>query len=347
MIKPVIAYPGAKHRFYPYMVDYFPTDMKVFIEPFLGGGSVSLNVGDDPRFSKLERMVAGDLAPEMWNFWQGIKTNPYGVLEIANKWFKEACPHHETMIEAGMSAELARKYGGKTGKDYLNDENLSDFEKAEITEKMQVHDLAMGEAEKFWNWAEGVDTSNMTIEQRAARMLLVNKISFSGMGDSGSLSRDRYSAFRLDNLESKIMPAHKILQRMEIYNASFEETMKIGNDDPNNSFIFLDPPYYAQEGSGLYGRKGDMHKGFNHQGFADYTMAMKCKWFVTYDDSVYVRRMFKGVTALGTKCNIVPFKIPGGYTMATQNSENALDGEELFIMNYDLDSYDSLDDIFG
>ena len=115
MIKPVIAYPGAKHRFYPYMVDYFPTDMKVFIEPFLGGGSVSLNVGDDPRFSKLERMVAGDLAPEMWNFWQGIKTNPYEVLEIANKWFKEACPHHETMIRAGMSAELARKYGGKTG----------------------------------------------------------------------------------------------------------------------------------------------------------------------------------------------------------------------------------------
>ena len=32
MATPVVSYPGAKWRFYPHMVDYFPIDMKVFIE---------------------------------------------------------------------------------------------------------------------------------------------------------------------------------------------------------------------------------------------------------------------------------------------------------------------------
>ena len=59
MAEPVVSYPGAKWRFYPYMVEYFPLDMKTFIEPFLGGGSVTLSVADDPRFTQLERMIAG------------------------------------------------------------------------------------------------------------------------------------------------------------------------------------------------------------------------------------------------------------------------------------------------
>ena len=81
MIKPVISYPGSKLRFYQYMVDYFPTDMKVFIEPFFGGGSVSLSVAGDSRFSNLERMIAGDLYTEVWALWQAIKTEPENVEE--------------------------------------------------------------------------------------------------------------------------------------------------------------------------------------------------------------------------------------------------------------------------
>lgn len=344
MAKPVISYPGAKWRFYKYMVEYFPIDMKVFIEPFFGGGSVSLSVADDPRFTQLERMIGGDLYTEMWAFWQGIKQNPSAVYEIATKWFKDSCPHQEELYNTDFYGDKARQFmeGGRfehfrTSGEF-DEANIKDYENL-----LSLYNVATKEGKNFWNWSQTVDTSQMTIEQRAARMLLVNKISFSGMGDSGSLSKDQFCNFTLSKLDT-IFDTSKLLQRIEIYNVSFEETMKYGDLDPENSFIFLDPPYYKQESSGLYGKGGNTHKGFPHQHFADFTKNMKCKWFITYDDSVAVRKLFKGKTALGNKCYFKPFTIPGGYTLAGKTSEDALAGEELFISNMDINHMNDLDD---
>lgn len=344
MVEPVVSYPGAKWRFYPYIREYFPEDMKVFVEPFFGGGSVSLSVADDNRFQHIERMIGGDLYTEMWAMWTGIKQNPDAIIEIATKWFKDACPHQEEIHNSGFVAETARLYlpGGEKEL-FEQDDTITPDEKQQIKENIQLYNTAIAEGENFWKWTQTVDTTQMTTEQRAARMLLVNKISFSGMGDSGSLSKDQFCNFRLDKLDS-IYPAHKLLQRVELYNVSFEDTMKYGNEDPDNSFIFLDPPYANQESSGLYGKGGNTHKGFPHQHFADFTKAMKCKWFVTYDDSVIVRNLFKGNTYFGTPCYFVPFTIPGGYTMAGKVREDALAGEELFISNYNINKINELAD---
>ena len=335
MAEAVISYPGSKWRFYPHMVEYFPTDMKVFIEPFFGGGSVSLSVADDPRFNKLERMIGGDLYTEIWAMWNGIKKDPDAVIEIATKWFTEKCPHQEAIYNSKFTGNEARKYltGGEM-ENFEQSELLTDADKQIIRDNIELYDLACKEGQDFWNWSQTVNTENMTLEERAARMLLVNKISFSGMGDAGSLSKDQFCDFRLDKLNT-VYQANKLLQRIEILNVSFEETMKYGNDgNVNNNFIFLDPPYAKQEeGGGLYGKNGSTHKGFPHQHFADFTKQMKCPWFVTYDDSVIVRKLFAGKTALGTPCYFKAFTIPGGYTMAGKTKEDALAGEELFISN--------------
>lgn len=341
MAEPLISYPGAKWRFYPHMVKYFPLDMKTFIEPFFGGGSVTLSVADDPRFTKLERMIGGDLYTEMWAFWNGVKNDPAAVEETAINWFKQSCPTQEIAVANGATRELLVQY--LDNDDYLQDENLTEQDKQNITDRKRLYNTALAEAEAFWKWTQTVDCTQMTIEQRAARILVVNKISFSGMGDSGSLSKDQFFNFRTEKLKriydtSKILKDHDV----QIYNVSFEETMKYGNEDPANSFIFLDPPYFAQEGSGLYGKGGSTHHGFPHQHFADFTKAMNCKWFVTYDDSVAVRQLFSGLTAQGKPCCLKPFTIPGGYTMAGKTAEDALAGEELFIANYDLDGEDEL-----
>lgn len=320
------------------MVDYFPLDMKVFIEPFFGGGSVSLSVADDPRFTKLERMIGGDLYTEMWSLWQGIKEDPAAVEQIATKWFTDACPHQKLIHDSGFVGGEARKYldGGEM-ENFRTSDILTEADKKVIEDKIDLYNLACQEGQNFWNWSQTVDTSQMTTLERAARMILVNKISFSGMGDAGSLSKDQFCDFTLDKL--KVMyDAHKLLQRVELYNVSFEDTMKYGNEgNPDDNFIFLDPPYAAQESSGLYGKGGNTHKGFPHEKFAEFTKSMKCKWFVTYDDSTYVRRLFAGKTIDGKDINIVPFKIPGGYTMAGKTAEDALDGEEVFIHNMCMD----------
>lgn len=313
MAQPVISYPGAKWRFYPYMKEYFPRDMKTFIEPFFGGGSVSLSVADDPYFNKVERIIGGDLAPEVWAHWVGIRDNAPDVVDICYKWWKEKCPLHNQYLKDGI------------------DENAENYE--------ELYNALIEEGQNFWKWSQTVDCTTLSLPERAARLFLVNRISFSGMGDSGSMSKDQFMNFKLNRTE-RILMAQPLLQRMEILNVSFEDTMKYANDDPKNTFIFLDPPYWKQEESGLYGKGGDTHKGFPHEEFCKHTRTMQCKWFMTYDDSVYVRRQFRGRDDHGKKIHILPFVIPGGYTMAGKTSEDALAGEELFIANYKLDQTD-------
>jgi DNA adenine methylase len=334
MAQPVVSYPGAKWRFYPHMVEYFPLDMKVYLEPFFGGGSVGLSVADDPRFSKLERIVVGDLYTDMWAMWTGIKQDPAAVEEIATKWFKEKCPTHEIMRENNVSRVSLVDYIDNP--DYLKNPDLSTSEIQEISEKLAIYSRGMAEADAFWKWSQTVDTNSMTIPERAARMILVNKVSFSGMGDSGSLSKDQFCDFKLEKLRT-IYDASRILKKVEILNVSFEDTMNEGlKYDANDVFCFLDPPYAKQESSGLYGKGGSTHHGFPHQYFADYTKALPYKWFVTYDDSVIVRKLFAGNTYSGEPCLFRPFKTI--YTMAGKTAEDALAGEELFIANYDIDS---------
>jgi DNA adenine methylase len=337
MVKPLISYPGAKNRFYEHMKPYFPLDMEVYVEPFFGGGSVGLNVAADGDFQNIQRMVVGDLAPEIWALWQGVKVNPSAVEEIATRWYKEKCPHAEELAESGFDAELYRRYTEGDKKDWK--EKATPEVQSDIRCGMEIYEIAIKEAMDFWEWSQSLDTTvHMKLEERAARTLLVNRFSFSGMGDSGSLSKDRFCAFRLESL-NRVYETSELLNRMEILNASFEDTMKFAYDKPEKSFVFLDPPYWKQEASGLYGRNGDTHRGFPHEKFAECTKALPCKWFVTYDDSVKVRQMFEG-------CYLKPFRIGGGYVMAMRASEDALAGEELFIANYELDkSNESLMDL--
>lgn len=301
-VKPVITYPGAKWKAWDQIRPLIPRDIKDWREPFLGGASVSLLMADDPAF-KLERMIVGDLATEVWAFWQGCKESAHEVVHIANEWFKEYCP---TQLEVQNMCESDDKY-------------------------QEYYDKAIAEGRKFWDWSQTVDCSELTLPERAARFLLVNRISFSGMGDAGSMSKDNFIKFRLPILNRAIQ-AQPLLKKMEILNCSFEETMS--DVDKDDTFIFLDPPYYQQMSSGLYGKDGETHFGFPHEEFAEFTKSMECRWLITYDDSIKVRRMFRG-------CHIRPFRIT--YTMAIEQSEDALAGEELFIANYDIADKSSAD----
>lgn len=91
MAKPVISYPGSKWRFWPYIKQYIPRDIKDWREPFFGGGSMSLSIADDPDFNP-ERMIVGDLAPEIWALWQGIRNHAPEVVESAKEIFSNRCP---------------------------------------------------------------------------------------------------------------------------------------------------------------------------------------------------------------------------------------------------------------
>lgn len=180
--------------------------------------------------------------------------------------------------------------------------------------------------EKYKN----IDKEGYSIAWRCARQFIINRVSFSGMGDAGTLSKDQFMDFRMTDV-LKLIEVSPLLKNIDIRNVSFEEIMRlepIGSATKDEVFIFLDPPYLTQESSGLYGKNGEMHLGFPHQLFVDECKKSPYKFLVTYDDSTQVRRMFRGLV-------LKPFRLT--YTMAGKTSSDALAGEELFIANFNLD----------
>ena len=99
---------------------------------------------------------------------------------------------------------------------------------------------------------------------RAKAFWIVNKCSFAGLTESATFvegpSNSNFSLTGIENLRVY----SKIIKDWKITNISYEELLK---DVEKDTFIYLDPPYEIK--SHLYGKKGSMHKGFDHDLFAE------------------------------------------------------------------------------
>ena len=132
------------------------------------------------------------------------------------------------------------------------------------------------------------DESNNDALWRAVSFYTVNKCSFSGLTESSSFSKQASdSNFSMRGIE-KLPGYTKIIENWKITNLSYEQLLT----DHKNIFTYLDPPY--EIGSNLYGKKGSMHSGFNHDHFA-----VKCDRFVgpqliSYNSSQLIKDRFDG-----------------------------------------------------
>jgi len=63
--------------------------------------------------------------------------------------------------------------------------------------------------------------------------------------------------------------------------------------------MFLDPPYYLEKGSKLYGKNGDMHDSFDHEQLYN-CLSTKKNWIMTYNDCVYIRDLYKDFKVIDT-----------------------------------------------
>ena len=98
----------------------------------------------------------------------------------------------------------------------------------------------------------------------------------------------RYKTFNFDEVKNENYKT--IFENTKILNDSFEKVFEMC-DDPKN-FIFLDPPYYLNENSNLYGKNGDMHENFNHEKLFQVLNKRK-NWIMTYNDCDYIRDLYK------------------------------------------------------
>jgi DNA adenine methylase Dam len=272
-LKTPLRYPGGKSRALPKLFQFMP-DLKnytEFREPFLGGGSVALEV--TKRYPGIQIWV-NDLYEPLHNFWCILRDRSEDLYETLRD-EKNYCNTPE--LAHGLFNQM---------KIELNDPQTPDL------------------------W-------------RAAAFYIINKCSFSGLTESSSFSQQAsVSNFSMNGIE-KIPEYGKLIKDWKITNYSYESLLM---SDDKSVFVYLDPPYDIKDN--LYGRKGSMHKGFDHDKFAADCDRFTCHQLVSYNNSNLVKERFQGWT-VGEFAHTYTMRSVGSYTI------DQAERKELVLYNYE------------
>jgi len=123
---------------------------------------------------------------------------------------------------------------------------------------------------------------------RACAFYVINKCSFSGLTESSSFSAQASdSNFSMRGIE-KLPGYSQIIKDWKITNHSYEKLLT----DNRDVFTYLDPPYAIK--SNLYGRKGDMHKCFDHTAFAHDCDRYIGPQLISYNSDQLIKDRFRG-----------------------------------------------------
>jgi DNA adenine methylase len=256
-----------------------------FREPFIGGGSVALEV--TKRYPGIQIWV-NDLYNPLYTFWSILRDEPQELYECLKR-YKEDLGDVPDKSDA-TAAELEAYY--EKGRELFNE--------------MKVQ-LNHPEAEDFY---------------RAVAFYIINKCSFSGLTESSSFSgQASVSNFSMNGIE-KIPEYGKLIKDWYITNWSYEDMLT----DQKNVFVYLDPPYDIKDN--LYGRKGSMHKGFDHDKFAADCDRHVCPQLVSYNNSNLVKERFQGWT-VGEFAHTYTMRSVGSYTI------DQAERKELVLYNYE------------
>jgi len=272
-LKTPLRYPGGKSRAVVKLLQYLPdlSQVREFREPFLGGGSVALEI--TKRYPNIEIWV-NDLYEPLYNFWCELRDNGKDLQ-------KELVGIKTVNCNQDSARCLFQEMKG-----FINDEEKSEFD-------------------------------------RAIAFYIVNKCSFSGLTESSSFSPQASdSNFSLRGIE-KLTGYSEIIQDWTITNLSYERMLS----DEKDTFTYLDPPYDIKDN--LYGRKGGMHKGFDHDMFATECDKYTSPMLISYNSDQIVKDRFKEWT-VGEFAHTYTMRSVGCY-----NKDQAK-RKELVLTNYEM-----------
>jgi DNA adenine methylase len=169
-----------------------------------------------------------------------------------------------------------------------------------------------------------VNIDSLTEFERAVRFFILNRITFSGVVESGGYSQLAFESRFTDSSIERVSKIDSLLEGVKITHLDYRQLLGEGD---KLVFTFLDPPYFKATKSKLYGKNGVLHTSFNHDEFAQEMKKCKHSWLITYDDSPEIRKNF-------SFANIYEWELQ--YGMNNYKQGKAEKGSELFITNYNL-----------
>jgi DNA adenine methylase len=142
--------------------------------------------------------------------------------------------------------------------------------------------------ELFTDYRKTIMGLNDNMLQQSLQYFIINRCSFSGATLSGGFSEEaslkRYTTSSINKIRALDFT------NIDVYNLDFEHFVNHFSND--KTLLFLDPPYYLEKQSKLYGNNGDMHEHFNHQLLFD-LMKTKQNWLITYNNCEYIKNLYK------------------------------------------------------
>ena len=186
-----------------------------------------------------------------------------------------------------------------------------------VSEIMQVKNQY--DAEKFADVFKDVDTA------KPSGFFIANKTSFSGL--NSNYSKLAYNRNFSVNAINNIYKISNVIRDVTFVNSDFAD-LDSRIPDLKDYFIYLDPPYYYNMNVGLYGKRGSLHKGFDHDGLCEWVKkhADSNRIMMSYDNSEYICDLYKDFNIFG-----FDFK----YSMTNVGGSKCKDGKEIVITNYD------------
>ena len=162
-----------------------------------------------------------------------------------------------------------------------------------ISDYKSTHPDPKSARELFTNSKEIINAKEESSLDRAVAFYVVNKCSFSGLTESSSFSQQAsISNFSMRGIE-RLSEYSDIISNWHINGYSYEYLME--NNMHDGIFMYLDPPYDIKDN--LYGKKGSMHKHFDHDKFAEDCDKYDIPMMVSYNSDQLVKDRFKNWNA--------------------------------------------------
>ena len=202
--------------------------------------------------------------------------------------------------------------------------------KDKLLELKSLHNNPDDAKQLFLVSKKNINDTNLSNIERAVSFYIINKCSFSGLTESSSFSKQASeSNFSIRGIE-KLPEYSKLIERWRITNYSYDYLM----DGNKGAFVYLDPPYDIKDN--LYGNKGSMHKGFDHDKFASDCNTNNMDMLVSYNTDQLVKDRFKN-------WNAAEFDLT--YTMRSvgEYMREQKQRKELLLFNYGIEGLVKLD----
>ena len=214
--------------------------------------------------------------------------------------------YHLRIIANDKFAPLANFWRTcKTNRDELVVELEKKIDRISKAEFLEYRDQIMEEPQQF---------------EQSVMYFIINRCSFSGATLSGGFSQESSKNRFTRSSIQKI--AQLELQDFEIMNQDFTDFLAqlrtVAAEPSPRDLLFLDPPYYLDRRSTLYGKSGDMHEGFPHEVLFR-VIENRQNWIMTYNDCEYIRDLYKDF-------QIIPAEWSYGMNKTKKSSEIVIIG---------------------